>query len=70
MNGVDCAKCGYRIYPNEVMIMISLTRMDDNVYMHLTCFTHSVSEKVAKDLDEKWDIISILKFEEKDQKAR
>lgn len=61
MQGVNCEKCGYRIYPNEVMIMISLTRKDDNIYLHMTCFNDSLAKRLSEDLLKYWDVIAILK---------
>lgn len=61
MQGVNCEKCGYRIYPHEVMFMISLNRKEDNIYLHGTCFNDSLAKRLQEDLLKYWDVIAILK---------
>lgn len=61
MQGIECMDCQKRIQINEPMIIISLTRKDDNVVLHLDCFNNSLAKRLSKDLESHWDIIAILK---------
>ena len=58
--GVNCEKCGYRIYPNEVLIMLSITRKDDNIYLHMACFTESLAKRLTEDILQYHNVIAIL----------
>ena len=60
--GVECEKCGYRIYPNEILIMLSLTRKDDNIYLHANCFTESLANRLTEDILHYHNVIAILKL--------
>ena len=59
-NGIECHICGYRIYMDEVMIMVSLTRKDNNVYMHSACFTTSLVKTIEKELRDNKELVALL----------
>lgn len=61
MQGVNCKKCGERILVHQVMIMLSLTRKDDNIYLHMECFNESLAKRMTEDILSYWNVIAILK---------